>query len=38
MTYAMYLANIKIIPPPEWFHDPTLQDNKGNTVAMILGK
>ena len=32
----MFLAEKGIIPPKQWFHDPTLQDINGNTVAMLL--
>ena len=32
----MILADFGIIPPKEWYHDPTLCDEKGDTVAMIL--
>ena len=36
-TMAMIYADVKIIPPPEWHHDPTLLDSRGFTVAMLLG-
>jgi len=34
----MLLACNGIIPPKEWYHDPTICDNHGNTVAMYLVK
>ena len=37
-TVAMYLASNKIIPPKEWEHKPSLQNEDGWTVAMILAK
>lgn len=35
-TFALYLAEKGIIPPHEVFHDPTLYDKWGNTVANYL--
>ena len=32
----MILAMLNKEIPIEWYHDPTLQDNNGNTVALIL--
>ena len=32
----MYFIITKRVPPEEWYHDPTLQDIYGNTVAMLL--
>ena len=32
----MIYANQGIIPPEEWEHNKTLQNNNGQTVAMIL--
>lgn len=32
----MWLAERKVIPPPEWHHEPTLTDNNGYTVALYL--
>jgi len=34
----MILASIKIIPPKEWSHNPTITDNYGFTVAHILAQ
>lgn len=36
MIVAMYLASNGIIPPDEWYHDPSLQNDSGATVAMFL--
>jgi len=30
------LAVEKIIPPKEWIHNPSLQNCRGNTVALCL--
>ena len=38
MTVAMYLANNGINPTQQWFHEPDMQDDEGNTVAMLLAK
>ncbi len=38
MTVAMILANKRIIPPKEWYHDPKICDNHGWTVAIYLLK
>jgi len=38
MTFAMYLANNKVIPPQEFYHKPTKCNEEGNTVAMYLLK
>ena len=32
----MNLASHKIIPPPEWHHNPELKNIDNKTVAMIL--
>ena len=32
----MYFADRGIIPPKEWYHSPTLYDNEGRTVSMLL--
>ena len=32
----MKLAENGIIPTKEWYHDPTLTDKFGNTVAIYL--
>ena len=32
----MRLAFNKVIPPREWYHDPTLKESLGYTVAMYL--
>ncbi len=32
----MLLSINNIIPPKEWYHDPKLCDNHGNTVAVYL--
>lgn len=32
----MYLVDNKIMPPPEWEHDPKLINSYGNTVAIKL--
>jgi len=32
----MILARNGIIPPKEWYHDPTLTNKNGYTVAEIL--
>ena len=32
------LASKKLDIPVEWYHNPTIKDNYGNTVAMYLGK
>ena len=32
----MALAVNGIIPPKEWYHDPTLKSNNGETVAILL--
>lgn len=34
----MHLATNGIIPAKEWIHDPSLRNNEGNTVAMLLAK
>ena len=34
----MILAMLNKEIPIEWYHDPTLQDNNGNTVAMYMAK
>jgi len=34
----MYLAGCEIIPPKEWHHDPTLEDNCEKTVAAYLAE
>ena len=36
MTVAMILVLNGIIPPKEWYHDPNIKNNYGDTVAMIL--
>ena len=36
MTVSMYLASNGIIPPKEWYHNPELRNNKGETVEDIL--
>ena len=36
MTVAMHLANNKIIPPKEWYHNPNIRDNNHHTVAHYL--
>ena len=36
MTVAHELANKGIIPPKEWYHDPTLCSYLGHTVAILL--
>ena len=32
------LASKKLDIPVEWYHDPVITDENGNTVAMYLGK
>ena len=32
----MLLAENGIIPPKEWYHEPKLKNQFGNTVAMLL--
>ena len=32
----MRLAYSGLIPPKDWEHDPNIQNNNGDTVAMIL--
>ena len=34
----MYLAINGIIPPKQWYHKAELQNNNGNTVAMLLAE
>ena len=34
----MILAKNGIICPKQWYHNPDLQDNNGDTVAMIYAK
>lgn len=36
MTVAFQLLERGKRIPPEWRHDPTLRDNRGNTIAMGL--
>ena len=36
MTVAIALAFNGIIPPKEWYHDPTFRDVDGFTVALHL--
>lgn len=33
---AMRYAYKRMIPPDHWNHNPTLKNNNGSTVAMIL--
>ena len=35
-TVALALSTQGIIPPPEWRHDPEIQNSNANTVAMNL--
>ena len=34
----MLLAKKGIIPPKEWYHDPSVCDNFGRTVAKLLDR
>ena len=34
----MILADKGIIPPSEWYHDPSLTNDKKETVAMLLAR
>ena len=36
MTVAMYQARSGRIPDKCWYHDPTIHDEYGYTVAMFL--
>ena len=35
-TMAMCMANIGVIPPKEFYHNPSLTTSQKNTVAMLL--
>lgn len=35
---AMLMANTHIIPPKEFYHEPSLMTPKHNTVAMLLAQ
>ena len=36
MTVAMHMAYNRIIPPKEWYHDPLLRNDYGETVGLVL--
>lgn len=39
MTVAMYIAKyLNDDIPQEWYHDPTIRNNSGDTVAMLIAK
>lgn len=35
-TVAMLLAENKIVPPNDWFHDPNIKNKEGKTVRDIF--